>query len=293
MMAVYYGRIGSGKTYAATADILDKLRKGKVIYANWLLQYGGTDERKSAGRVLISLLLPWYRRFYNFPKENLIYFELSDKWARDNGYKDFTDWFSTRTDCDIYADEGHMMFDSYQGTRMSIDKRAAILHTRHFNRSIYIISQRPTAIHVSMRANVNVFFRCEKIWSFGPFVRFKRTEYQDMLGETVDENEEKILGVKYYWGKKRIFDSYDTKYLRGDMKDSQKVLFEAYEFKYPARVALFFRDLFPPKKKVKEIVKEHDNPHSLPGAVSIKTSKRAIKDNLKLSTGTRKPIPEM
>jgi len=248
MITQYYGRIGSGKTYAATSDILEKLRRGNVVYANWRIHYEGTDERKSWAYILLGLIWPFKRRYYYFPKENLKYFEFSDKWAMQEAkpqggfYKDFTEWLSTRTDCDIFGDEGHVMFDSYAGTRMSIDKRTAVLHTRHFNRSIHIISQRPTAVHVSMRANVNIFYRCEQIWSWGGFlVRFKRSEYQDMQGETVDEDEEKVLSVKYYWGKKRVFEAYDTKYLRGDMPQSDKVAFEAYDVGYIGKTLLLLR----------------------------------------------------
>ena len=244
MITQYYGRIGSGKTYAATADILEKLEQGKVVYANWHIHYEGTDETRSLAYIIASIILPWRHRFFVFPKENLIYFELSDKWAQGAGYKDFTDWLSTRTDCDIFADEGHIMFDSYAGIKMSIEKRAAVYHTRHFNRSINIISQRPTAIHVSMRANVNIFYRCEQIWRFGNLVRFKRTEYQDILNESVDENPEKVMGTKWYWGKKRVFEAYDTKYLRGDMVKSQKVLFDAYDIGYFSRIGLLFKTLF-------------------------------------------------
>lgn len=250
MIAQYYGRIGSGKTYAATADILDLLRRGKVVYANWRIHYDGSDERKSLPYIIASLFLPWRKRFYDFPSENLKYFEFSDVWARTqkkpdgSNYADFTEWLSTRTDCYIFGDEGHVMFDSYQGTRMSIDKRTAILHTRHFNRSIFIISQRPTAIHVAMRANVNVFYKCEQRWSFGPLIRFRRSEYQDMQNESVDEDEEKVISIKQYWGRKKVFEAYDTKYLRGDTPDSQKVMFKAYEYNYLARLALFFRYFF-------------------------------------------------
>jgi hypothetical protein len=234
-IAQYYGRIGGGKTYAASADIFDKARRGIVMYVNWKINYNGYDQTKSLPYIILSLILPWRKRFYVFPKENIRYFELSDAWAKTQGYEDFTDWFASRTDCELFMDEGHIMFDSYQGTRMPIEKRAAVLHTRHFDRSINIISQRPTAIHVSMRANVNVFYKCQHLFTIGPFVRFKRTEYQDMLGETVDEDEEKVISVKWYWGKKRIFDAYDTKYLRGETKASQRVLFEAYDIPYLGR----------------------------------------------------------
>ena len=244
MISQYYGRIGAGKTYAATSDILDLLRRGKVVYANWKINYKGYDERRSAFRVFVSLVFPWIRRFYSFPKENLHYFEISNDWAVKQGYKDFDAWVATRTDCHIFADEGHVWVDSYAGTKMDMGRRTTITATRHFNRSINIISQRPTAIHVTMRANVNIFYRCTKIWQLGSLVRFNRTEFQDMQNENVNEDEEKELGRKYYWGSSKVFESYNTKYLRGDTKISQKVLFEAYELGYFKRVKLFFMALF-------------------------------------------------
>lgn len=243
MITQYYGRIGSGKTYAATSDIFDLLRRGQVVYANWKIHYEGYDQRRSLAYLIFSIIFPWKKRLMFFPADNLKYFEFSETWAKSQGYKDWSDWFAHITDAHIFADEGHVMFDSYTATRMSIEKRAAILHTRHFNRSIHIISQRPTAIHVAMRANVNVFYRCEKKWAFGPLVRFRRTEFQDMNNENVDEDEEKIISIKGYWGKQKIFNAYDTRYLRGDMKASQTVHVEGYEYGLIGRLGLLVRAL--------------------------------------------------
>lgn len=231
----YYGQIGSGKTYNATRDILDLLRRGKVVYANWKIHYEGTDERKSILWLLLSIFFPWKKRFYKFPPENLKYIAVD---------KDFQKKFATITDAHVFLDEGHVVFDSYQMARLKLEERAAILHTRHFNRAIHIISQRPTAVHVAMRANVNRFYKCECLFAFGPIVRFKRTEFQDMLNESVDENEEKIVSKKYYWGSKRVFEAYDTKYLRGDIQPSQKVKFDAYDYSYLGRIVLLFLRIF-------------------------------------------------
>src|SRR3990170_527915 len=229
MISQYYGRIGSGKTYTATSDVLELLRRGKVVYTNWHINYEGMNEDDSILYILVSLILPWRRRFYRFPKENLKYLPVD---------KDFHDKLSKITDAHIFLDEGHTAFDSYEMAKMSLDRRMSILHTRHFDRSIHIISQRPTAIHVVMRANVNVFYKCECLFGFGSIVRFKRTEYQDLINESVDEQPEKEVGVKYYWGKQKVFEAYDTKYLRGDTPPSQKVLFTAREYGYIARLFL-------------------------------------------------------
>lgn len=241
MISQYYGRIGSGKTYSATADVLELLRRGKVVYTNWKINYEGFDERKSLPYIIRSIIFPWRKRFYFFPKDNLKFLDVD---------KEFHDKFQKLTDCHVFLDEGHVVFDSYEMARMNIERRKSILHTRHFNRSIHIISQRPTAIHVAMRANVNVFYKCEHIWSILGLVRFRRTEFQDMLNETVDENEEKICSVKFYWGKKKIFDAYNTKYLRGDMPASQRVEFKAFDFPFLRRFKLLWRCFLPKRQHV-------------------------------------------
>jgi len=224
-----YGRIGQGKTYGATADVLDELSRGRVVYTNWRINYDGFDQRESFLYIIGSLLFPWSNRFFKFPKENLHYLPIDEN---------FLDTFSKLTDCSVYIDEGHVIFDSYEMAKMSMAKRVSVLHTRHFNRSINIISQRPTAIHVMMRANVNRFYKYDKLIS-KPFILFRRTEYQDMSGETVDE--EKPLSTKFYLGRKSIYKAYDSKYLRGDLEDSQTVHVTGYKINYFVRFYMLIK----------------------------------------------------
>jgi len=224
-----YGRIGQGKTYGATVDVLDELRRGHVVYVNWKFNFDGVDQREDVLFLVGSLLFPLWKRFYRFPKENLKYIKVDEH---------FIDVCEKITDCTVYLDEGHVMFDSYEMAKMSMQKRVAVLHTRHFNRSINIISQRPTAIHRMMRANVNRFYKYEKLIS-SPFLLFRRTEYQDMEDENVNESEPQ--SVKLYFGKAKIYKMYDSKYLRGDTPDSQKVAFEAYDLNYFQRFLSLFR----------------------------------------------------
>lgn len=234
-----YGRIGQGKTYGAVVDILDELKRGHVVYTNFHLNFEGYDQRKDIVYILGGLLFPWKNRYYDFPKENLRYIAVDG---------DFIKNFSKLTDCSVYLDEGHVVFDSYEMAKMSMEKRVSVLHTRHFDRSIHIISQRPTAVHRMMRANVNRFYKYEKLIHFGSFILFRRTEYQDMEDETVDETQP--MSTKLYIGKKSIMKMYDSKYLRGDTPDSQKVAFRAYDVNYLQKIALFFKALrgFIPRK---------------------------------------------
>jgi len=207
----YFGKIRNGKTYIATADILDLLNAGHVVYANWRVQWEGRDERTEwFARLLGRLGLK--KRFYVYPKENFRYLPVDES---------FFDKFAMLTDCVIFLDEGHIAFNSYEMTKMALGKQASILHTGHFDRAIRIISQRPTAIHVVMRANVNVFIECEKIFSFLGINIFRKTEYEEM---TAQESVDRELPGKsrLYFGSKRIYNAYDTKYLRGDTPASQQ-----------------------------------------------------------------------
>jgi len=238
----YYGRIGSGKTYTGTKDVLNDLKKGRVVYTNWSIHYEGYDSREEILWSIISLFWPFKLRYYVFPKENLRHIEVDEH---------FLDTFEKLTDAIIYLDEGHVAFDSYEMAKMSLRKRKAVLHTRHFNRSINIISQRPTAVHVSMRANVNRFYKCENVLRW-PFLLFRRTEYQDLTNESVDE--EQPLSTRWYIGQKKVLEAYDTKYLRGNTPSSQPVFIEGWTLTWAdryqntlAQLARIFRRLQPAK----------------------------------------------
>lgn len=222
----YYGRIGNGKTYSATADILELLRKGRVVYCNWIIDFTGFDERE---HVLYAIMrfFTFRKRFYKFNKENLHYFSPDDVDIK---------FLGKLTDCEVFIDEGQWIFDSYKGTDFSVEKRKLILHTRHFNRSLNIISQRTQALHVTARGQVNRFFKCEKKLTW-PFLIFKRTEFQDMKENDVDEESEPV-SVKSYFANKRVLNAYNSKYMRAGVPKSQDVQFEAYDLNFRERLAL-------------------------------------------------------
>lgn len=206
-----FGKIRSGKTYVATADILKHLKRGDVVYANWRVQFDGYDERNSWW-CRFKGVLGLKKHFFVFGKENFRYLPVDEN---------FFDTFARLTDCVVYLDEGHIAFNSYEMTKMKLDKQASILHTGHFNRAIRIVSQRPTAIHVVMRANVNVFVQVEKVFQFRKFILFRKTEYEEMTNsESVDLEQPSRSSL--YWGRKKVFSAYDSKYLRGNTPTSQE-----------------------------------------------------------------------
>jgi len=228
-----YGRIGSGKTYGATCDVLDELKRGHVVYVNWRINYQGYDQRESWLYVIGSILFPWKNKLTFFPKENLKYIAVDEH---------FIDNFEKLTDCSVYLDEGHVVFDSYEMAKMSMQKRVAVLHTRHFNRSIHIISQRPTAIHRMMRANVNRFYKYSQLGKFFGIRLFRRQEFQDMQDENVDESEP--ISTKLYIGKKSIYNMYDSKYLRGGLQPSQSIHATVYKVGIFTRIFLLVKLLY-------------------------------------------------
>jgi len=129
--------------------------------------------------------------------------------------------------CDVFIDEGQWIFDSYEGTKFSKAKRKLILHTRHYNRSLNIISQRTQALHVSARGQVNRFFKCTKLLSW-PFLVFNRIEYQEMKDESVDL--EKPYRTRFYFAGKKRLSGFDSKYMRGGIANSEPSKY--YKFKY-------------------------------------------------------------
>jgi len=221
---LYYGQIGNGKTAGATADVLDLLRKGQVVYVNWRINYDGFDETKSL-RTLFWKTIFFKSVFFSYPKENLIYFSPDDV---------DMEFLAKLTDCHVYIDEGQWIFDSYKGTHFDPVSRRLILHTRHFNRSLNIVSQRTQAIHVSARAQVNRFYKFVKVWSY-PFIIIKRKEYQDLKGQDVDEEVEPV-SVKSYFLSKRIKNAYNSKYMRDGVPMSQEVHFEGFKLNFGSRI---------------------------------------------------------
>lgn len=248
---MYYGKIGNGKTYAATSDILDYLKQGKVVYANWKINVDDHDDRTSFFHILKNIIT-FNKTFYKIPcKQNLYYFDVDDgvynwkgeKLAEFHSMADFIEYASNLNDCHIFADEAQDMFDSYEGTRFAKNKRRLILHTRHYHRSINIISQRPTAIQVSARGNVNRFYKCVKEYDWGFIRLFARYEFQEMASETVDETKDPE-SVKKYWGNKRVYNAYNSSYLANGIPKSQNVFFQAYELNSRERWYALYLNLY-------------------------------------------------
>lgn len=246
---MYYGRIGSGKTYSATADILELLEHGQVIYCNWHINWSGFDERESFAHSFFKFIF-FRKQFYKFPKDNLHYFDFDNEIpcpACGIAHKVDIAFFSKLTDCHIFVDEGQWLFDSR--SRLDQAWRKMVLHTRHLNRSLNIVSQRTQAVEVSARGQVNRFFKCSVVLRW-PWLVFRRTEYQDMKSDDVDDGETaEPASKKIYFARRKVMQAYDSRYLRAGMERSQQIFFEAYQLNFFYRLALLFLNFFHIKLK--------------------------------------------
>lgn len=251
------GSIGSGKTYGATQRAIKDLLNGKVVYTNWYLNLDefDADQRNSLPHAFWNFLF-FRKRFYKIDiKKNWHYYDLDDKGV--------VDFISNLTDCTVYADEGQDIFDSYEGTKMSKAKRKSLTRTRHLNKTLVIISQRPQAIAVTARANVNQFFRTIKKMSW-PFLFFQvlSTEDIDASNMPIWDN---ARVVDRYFGRKKIYNAYNSWYLRKGIPKSQEVYFDAFDLTFKERARLLYKHVseriksFFPLKRKKLLVAKREN----------------------------------
>jgi len=232
-----YGIPGSGKTSYGSLCIVNDLMAGHVVYANWDVRFNEIREWDFYTNRLLGLI-GLKNEFWTFPRENFHFWNYLDKEMDGKKYgEDFITKLSSLNDCCVHLDEGHLPFDSYEATRMSPEKRAAIFATRHFNRSLSIYTQRPQSVHVNVRANCNRFYKCESEWVGLPGLKkqqFTVTEFLKVNDNNIPD-EEMILDDKglptneyknaasvfRYEGNQNHFDLFDSKYMRKGVPHSQ------------------------------------------------------------------------
>jgi len=234
---VYYGKIGHGKTRNATADIIELLKRGEIVFANWKINFEGFNEMEDK-KVVFAKFLGGKKKWFKFDKSNFYYIDPQNLIENKEGSN--IHLLARLVGAHLFIDEGQWIFDSYEGTKFSKEKRRLILHTRHLNRSLNIISQRTQAIQVSARGQVNRFYKIEKKMQW-PFLIFKRTEYQDMADNDVDESDDSKVSTKVYFARKEILEAYDSKYLRAGVKRSQEIYFNGYLMNFNERTKALLR----------------------------------------------------
>lgn len=230
-----YGRIRQGKTTHGVRVILDALQAGIPVYSNLNLDLSAIsfDDRDKIRYTFWNFLLN-RKLYYKFDKSNF-------HWVNEKLYPTIDELISfliTLTDCVVVWDEGQRLLNSYDGTRVDRRLQDWVLTTGHFNRRLVIISQRPTAVHVSARGNINRFFKCKKLLSW-PVMLLRVTEYQDMLNESVDE--ETPASRQLFVMNKKVFNTFNTHYLRGGVPRSQEVYVQGYFLTFRERFIVFMR----------------------------------------------------
>lgn len=254
------GQTGQGKTYEATRRALNFLYSGYVVYTTWRLNLPDYyDEREHIWPVIRNAIL-FRKEFYKFNfKENWKYVNLDD-FNFPEGHKDagvfdterFAVFLASRTDCIFMLDEGQDTFDSHQ--RAGKIARQSITRTRHMHKTLIIISQRAQAVDVNARGNVTHFYKCEKRqYPFLPaYFKVYRTE-------DIDENNNHPIWIRHnsvgdtVWkaevfysafARKRIYNAYDSWYMRKQMVRSQSLHIEAFTLSPIDKFRALVRNVF-------------------------------------------------
>lgn len=215
------GKPKNGKTALATKIAWDYLMTGYTVAANWHIFWQGYDQRESKFYQFLGLL-GLKKNFAFIPKENFIYLNPADE--------ELFLKLKYKTDIIIFLDEGHQYLDSYVKTDMSLDRRNVALFTGHFNRTIYVISQRLTAIHASYRDCVNKFYLVQKTRFLFFWVRFIVSVSIPLLATMPDfeepDDQFTIMGSKELWKK------YNFKSMRGEIPRSQPNHAQVFKIKW-------------------------------------------------------------
>lgn len=254
---LYYGMIRSGKTYGATADIIDLVKQGRVVYATWPIALECFDDRFDffvslrnfifSNPLFLKIDCPANFHFIDAETgevDGIPTFNADDPRA-------YIEYLNSLSHCVIFIDEAWRVIDSYKGTSIG-EVRNLILVTGHKFREVNLIAQRPTSIHVVARGNMGRFYKFEKIATW-PWVRFKRSEYQLMSGETVDELQEPV-SVKTYWAKRAVYEAYNSHFY-GNTEPLHKLHYEAYSLTLAERVKVMVWHASRPYRALWRVVK--------------------------------------
>jgi hypothetical protein len=200
----YIGKLGQGKTYAMTRDVLSYLDKGRIVYTNYEISWPGYKQRPNIWHLFLALTFKKKIELVEYPATNLRYINTDEK---------FHENFQKLRNCIVALDEAYILFDSYQMAKMSMAERMSILQCRKLDKSILYTVQRASNIHVVLRGMTNVFYECSRISLFGTLKLFRRVAYDLAVDESVDKTAP--LGAKIYTSRQKYFDAYDTKKLIG------------------------------------------------------------------------------
>ncbi len=247
------GKTGQGKTYEATRRALDYLDNGNVVYTTWRLNLPDHfDQRKSFKHIVMNLLF-FRKHFFTFDYKKNWHFVNLDDYTEDGVFdtEKFARFLAGVTDAIFFLDEGQDVFDSHQ--KAGKIARQTITRTRHMHKKLIIVSQRAQAVDVTARGNVTYFYKCEaRHFPFLPIF------FKVFITDEIDQANNYPLWVRhdsvgdvtwkadvYHSGfaRKRVYDAYDSWYMRKSMKKSQDVHVSAYELSFGQRLVLLWHTI--------------------------------------------------
>lgn len=165
-------------------------------------------------------------------------------------------------------DEGQDTFDSHQ--RAGKIARQSITRTRHMHKKLIIISQRAQAVDVTARGNVSWFYKCEqrKFPFLPPYLKVYATDEIDEGNNYpiwVRHNSQGEVTWKapvYHSGfaRKKIYEAYDSWYMRKNMVRSQDIHVQAYELSLFHKLGLLFRMMFAVKPRKPKVIHSLSTP---------------------------------
>lgn len=255
------GKTGQGKTYEATRRAAKFLFQGYTVYTTWRLHLPEYYDEREHLWPIIRNIFTFRRDFFRFDlKHNWHYVDLRDYEDADGVFdtERFSKFLAGITDAIFMLDEGQDVFDSH--TRAGKIARQAITRTRHMHKTLIIISQRAQAVDVTARGNVTTFYRCEKryIPLFGHRFKVYRTDDIDEgsnypIWVRHDSTGREVWKAPVYhsaFGKKWIYDMYDSWYMRQEQIRSQDIKLEAYSLTSLDRIRTLGRFFFRSKKPI-------------------------------------------
>lgn len=266
---VYYGKIGNGKTRNATADILELLNRGEIVFANWSIDFQGFNELEDK-RVIFSKFVGGRKQFFKFDKSNFHYLDPQDLIENKTGSN--VHLLSRLVGAHLFIDEGQWLFNSLErhdpNDADSVDKLKLVLHGRHYCRSLNVITQRPSNINKNIRSQVHIWYRCVKRFQMFGWIIFERWAIEDMKDDlpvefiTTYNREGKAVKDtpngqrKTYFVNTRtdkIFPAYNTHAMRSADAIRPVPKFEVYSVDFKDRLRLLLQTHIPFYKKMKEV----------------------------------------
>jgi len=234
----YYGKVRNGKTYAATADIIELLSRGEIVIANWDVKFDYFDERESFWHVFFKTLVG-KRYFYRFDSRNFYYF------APDSPRLPLVQNLRKEIGVHIFIDEGQWVLNSHVRS-VDEDSQKLVLTNGHYFRSLNIISQRAGNVIKDYRSQVTFWYLCQKKLSW-PFVVFQKTIIEDMVDDYPDEESDDNKR-QVYFANRRVFEAYNTHGMRQGERIRERE-FEVYRLSFGDKIRLMVRAIMPARTR--------------------------------------------